>query len=138
MHVRTCTRRPLVCLPPPARRRPSHRGRPRWLHPAVRRAGAAPFSCPEPAATVDLVAGLLLEAAEIHARLTDGADPEWPSWFADWLVERAGLPGLLDTVPSRSELVYLLVLLGKETAAADLPEPWEQLYARRIVAHFAS
>lgn len=138
MHVRTCTRRPLVCLPPPARRRPSHRGRPRWLHPAVRRAGAAPFSCPEPAATVDLVAGLLLEAAEIHARLTDGADPEWPSWFADWLVERAGLPGLLDTVPSRSELVYLLVLLDKETADTDLPEPWEQHYARRIVAHFRS
>jgi hypothetical protein len=31
--VRTCTRRPLVCLPPSARRRAPRRGGPRWVHP---------------------------------------------------------------------------------------------------------
>ena len=32
MFVRTCTRRPLVCLPS-ARRRSPARGGPRWIHP---------------------------------------------------------------------------------------------------------
>ena len=30
--IRTCTRRPLVCLPS-ARRRPAGRGGPQWVHP---------------------------------------------------------------------------------------------------------
>ena len=32
MHIRACTRRPIVCLPS-ARRRPAARGLPRWVHP---------------------------------------------------------------------------------------------------------
>ncbi|MGY1808824.1 hypothetical protein ACI8AF_15760 [Blastococcus sp. SYSU D00669] len=32
MHIRACTRRPVVCLPS-ARRRPAGRGLPRWVHP---------------------------------------------------------------------------------------------------------
>jgi hypothetical protein len=35
------------------------------------------------------VAGLLHEAAETHHqvfRITDGADDDWASWYAEWLV----------------------------------------------------
>jgi hypothetical protein len=137
MHVRTCTRRPLVCLPPPARRRPSGRGRPLWLHPVVRRADA-PSHPGDAAETVDRVADLLREVASLHHAATDGTDPDWPSWFAWWLVERSGLSRLLGATPVRSELVYLLVLLGKEGADEDPLEPWEEHYARRIVEYFAS
>jgi hypothetical protein len=33
VHVRACTRRPVVSLPSSARRRPAGRGGPRWVHP---------------------------------------------------------------------------------------------------------
>jgi hypothetical protein len=33
VHIRACTRRPIVSLPSSARRRPAGRGGPRWVHP---------------------------------------------------------------------------------------------------------
>jgi len=41
------------------------------------------------------IADLLHEAAETHHRvyrITDGADPDWASWYADWLIEHSELP----------------------------------------------
>lgn len=90
------------------------------------------------AATPDLP-DLLREAAETHHRvyrLTDGEDPDWASWYADWLINLSELPDVLGSRPVRSELVYLLVLLGKEFAAQQEDEPWEQYYARRLTEHF--
>jgi hypothetical protein len=129
MHVRACTRRPLVCLPPPARRRPPARGRPRWLHPAA--------SCGEVPGTVDRVVGLLREVADLHRRAPGGATGDWASWYAHWLVEVSDLPLLLGTAPSAGELARLLVALAGEAAGAHRAEPWERRCARRIVAHFA-
>jgi hypothetical protein len=83
------------------------------------------------------LAALLREAADLHHRvyrITDGADPDWAIWCATWLVELSELPRLLGCDVIRSELVHLLVDLGRE-AAGD--EPWEQRYARRIVRHYA-
>jgi hypothetical protein len=87
------------------------------------------------------VADLLHEAAETHHRvyrITDGADSDWASWYADWLIEHSELPTLLDVEPVRSELVYLLVLLDKEYTQRQVTEPWEQYYADRIAEHFTS
>jgi hypothetical protein len=86
------------------------------------------------------IAELLHEAGETHHRvyrITDGDDADWASWYANWLIELSELPRLLGRTPVRSELVYLLVLLGKEVASGDIAEPWEQYYARRIAEHFA-
>ena len=50
---------------------------------------------------------LLHEVAETHHRvfrLVDGADDDWASWYADWLVNLSELPALLKTKPVRSEL----------------------------------
>jgi len=85
------------------------------------------------------VADLLREAAETHHmvyRITDGTDPDWASWYADWLIEHSELPTLLGVVPVRSELVYLLVLLDNEYTGQRVTEPWEQYYADRISEHF--
>jgi len=44
------------------------------------------------------IADLLHEAAETHHRvyrITDGADPDWASWYADWLTGHSELPTLL-------------------------------------------
>lgn len=86
-----------------------------------------------------VIADLLHEAAETHHRvyrIVDGEDPDWASWYAHWLIELSELPELLGTTPVRSELVYLLVLLDKEHIDQQMPEPWEQYYARRITEHF--
>src|SRR5438270_9844799 len=43
----------------------------------------------------DPVADLLREAAETHHRvyrITDGEDPDWASWHANWLVTLSELP----------------------------------------------
>jgi hypothetical protein len=85
------------------------------------------------AVDVTAVAALLAEAAETHHRvyrITDGEDADWASWYATWLVELSELPRLLGRTPVRSELVHLLVELGREPAPDG--EPWEQRYARRI------
>ena len=85
------------------------------------------------------VADLLREAAETHHRvyrITDGDDPDWASWYANWLIDLSELPALLGRTPIRSELVFLLVLLYQEFADQQPTEPWEQYYARRLAEHF--
>jgi len=84
---------------------------------------------------------LLHEASETHHRvyrIIDGADDDWASWYADWLVNLSELPTLLDTKPVRSELTYLLVGLDKEYTASQPGQPWEAYYAQRILSHFSS
>jgi hypothetical protein len=85
------------------------------------------------------VRDLLHEAAETHHvvyRITDGDDPDWASWYADWLTRLSELPDLLGIAPVRSELVYKLVALDKEHDP-DSHGPWEDFYARCLIEHFA-
>ena len=84
---------------------------------------------------------LLHEAAETHHtvyRITDGADPDWASWYSDWLINLSELPDLLGKKPVRSELTYTLVRLDKEYTERGPAEPWEDYYARELVEHFGS
>jgi len=85
------------------------------------------------------IADLLHEAAETHHivyRIVDGDDPDWASWYADWLLNLSELPGLLGMKPVRSELVYALVRLDKEYTATQPSERWENVYARELLATF--
>jgi hypothetical protein len=86
------------------------------------------------------VADLLHEAAETHHvvyRIVDGDDPDWASWYADWLIDLSELPDLLHRKPVRSELVYLLVLLDREFTAGQVDRSWERYYAGRLAEEFA-
>lgn len=88
----------------------------------------------------DTVRNLLHEAAETHHqvyRITDGADDDWASWCADWLTRLSELPTVLARRPVRSELTCLLVSLDREYAANPPTQPWEQVYAERIVTEFS-
>jgi hypothetical protein len=83
------------------------------------------------------IAGLLHEAAETHHvvyRITDGDDPDWASWYADWLLDHSELPELLGKRPVRSHLVHALVELDRAYVAAGPSEPWEAWYAERLAA----
>jgi hypothetical protein len=86
--------------------------------------------------TTTKVSELLHEAGETHHRvfrITDGADDDWASWYADWLIKLSELPDLLGGSPVRSELVYMLVRLDKEYTAQSRGEKWEDYYAARLV-----
>jgi hypothetical protein len=86
------------------------------------------------------IAELLHEAAETHHvvyRIVDGDDPDWASWYADWLLDLSELPVLLGTKPVRSHLVHALVELDREQTAAGSAERWEDAYARGLAARFS-
>jgi hypothetical protein len=86
------------------------------------------------------VAELLHEAAQTHHqvfRITDGADDDWASWYAQWLVTLSELPELLGGKLVRSELTYMLVRLNKQYTERRPDEPWEDYYARELVRHFS-
>ena len=71
---------------------------------------------------------------------TDGVDPEWPLWYANWLVDK--LPALLRTDLTKSELVYLLVNLSREQPhqAADMAWPrfYAEFFARQYLREVSS
>ena len=91
--------------------------------------------------TVSRVCSLLHEAGETHHqvyRIVDGDDPDWASWYADWLLNLSELPQILDEKPVRSELVYWLVKLDKDYGEAKPDEAWEDFYADRLVSRFSN
>jgi NAD(P)H-hydrate epimerase len=66
--------------------------------------------------------------AHHHAyRATDGADPDWPLWYAEYT--QARLNALLGTALTRSELTYLLVSVEMERAAQAPGAAWPDYYA---------
>ena len=90
---------------------------------------------------VERVAALLHEAAETHHivyRIVDGDDPDWASWYADWLLRLSELPEILGTSPIRSEFVWLLVNLDRDYKITTGETPWPTWYAERIVEQFAA
>lgn len=85
------------------------------------------------------VAELLHEAGETHHlvyRIVDGDDPDWASWYADWLLNLSELPQILGRKPVRSELVWLLVDLDKQYTTTSPDVAWPGWYSTRILEHF--
>ena len=86
--------------------------------------------------TTKKISALLHEAGETHHtvyRITDGEDPNWASWYSDWLIDHSELPDLLGSAPVRSHLVAELVALENDVGA---DEGWEDGYAERVVERF--
>ena len=85
------------------------------------------------------VADLLHEAGEVHHvvyRITDGADNDWASFYADWLTRHSELGDVLAGTPVRSHLVHELVECDRAYTAAEPAEPWEEWYAGRLLERF--
>jgi len=74
---------------------------------------------------------LLQETGQAHHQAylaTDGADPEWPLWYADYLIDK--LPAHLGRDLTRSEIVYLLWSATKAQTDEQNDDPWPEFYAR--------
>lgn len=83
------------------------------------------------------VTALFREAGEAHHAAyieTDGADPDWPIWYADYLQPR--LSAALNAKFTKSELVYLLVSLDREAQRQAPGANWHTYYARALVARY--
>lgn len=87
------------------------------------------------------IVALLKEAAEAHHivyRKVDGDDPDWASWYAQWLIELSELPDILGRAPVRSELIYHLVRLDKVVAAGAAQGDWREYYAEQLIQELGS
>jgi hypothetical protein len=85
------------------------------------------------------VSDLLHEAGEVHHvvyRITDGADDDWASFYADWLIGHSELPETLGRAPTRSHLVHEIVEAERALAETPPEARWEDFYAKRIVDRF--
>jgi hypothetical protein len=86
------------------------------------------------------IADLLHEAGETHHivyRIVDGDDPDWASWYADWLLDHSELPDLLGAAPIRSHLVHALVELDRRYESERPSERWEDFYALELIDRFS-
>ena len=80
---------------------------------------------------------LFREAGKAHHEAfaeTGGADPEWPIWYADHLVER--LRSRLTSQLTRSRIVYCLIAAEEERQSLAPDSPWADYYARHFVECF--
>jgi hypothetical protein len=81
--------------------------------------------------------GLFHEVGKAHHQAyieTDGADPEWPLWYGDYLRERLG--GLLDASFTKSELVHMLVLVSGEQPLKTPGANWARYYAGFFITRY--
>jgi NAD(P)H-hydrate epimerase len=81
------------------------------------------------------VAAVLAETGPAHHRAfaeTDGADPEWPMWYADVSIGR--LRSLLGAELTQSRLIYLLIAAERAHRGG---EDWPGFYARFIISDLA-
>jgi hypothetical protein len=86
------------------------------------------------------VSDLLHEAGGVHHvvyRISDGADGDWASFYADWLIDHSELAGTLGRVPTRSHLVHELVECEGAFTESAPDARWEDFYADRIIARFS-
>lgn len=80
----------------------------------------------------ELVA-LLIETGQKHHEAyieSDGADPEWASWYAGHL--QGHLWDRLGRLLSRSEITYLLIRGDREAQQSADPSQWAVIDARLL------
>lgn len=65
---------------------------------------------------------------------TDGADPDWPMWYAEYLHER--LKPKLQATFTLSELVYLLVAADRELGSVAPGAHWPTFYANYFIDRY--
>ncbi len=83
---------------------------------------------------MDELAELLRRAGKAHHQAyieTDGEDPEWPLWYADYLHDK--VPEHLGRQPTKSELVYLLLAAAKRQDVEANDDPWPEYYAGFLI-----
>jgi NAD(P)H-hydrate epimerase len=85
----------------------------------------------------DELVSLLRESGQAHHQaflVSNGADDEWPLWYAEYLHEK--LNRLLASKMTKSELVYALVHLNREYKQTAPALDWPDYYAKHFLEHY--
>ncbi len=88
--------------------------------------------------TAEVLAKLFFETGRAHHEAyieTDGYDPEWPLWYADFLITRLSV--LLAREFTKSELVYDMVFLSREQPKVAPEVDWSAYYADYFINSYA-
>ena len=88
---------------------------------------------------IEDVAALFMETGENHHRAfikTNGVDPEWPLWYANYLHDQLGK--VLNTELTKSEIIYQLLMLEKKRALEAPEANWPEYYATILVDQFVN
>ena len=83
------------------------------------------------------IATRLRQAGSAHHQAfieTDGDDPDWPDWYADYLI--TDLNALLRTKLSLVQLRDLLIELDRSQRQSDPAGDWTQFYADRLARKY--
>ena len=78
---------------------------------------------------MDELADLLRQTGHDHHQAyleTNGEDPEWALWYAEYLVDK--LPAHVGRTLTRSEIVYLL-WAASQAHETNASEAWPEFYA---------
>lgn len=84
------------------------------------------------------IAQLLIETGHAHHKAfeaTNGADPDWPIWYAEFTRDKFAARFGMDF--TRSQLVYCLMKADMEHQARSPDSPWPEFYANEMVEHCA-
>lgn len=84
---------------------------------------------------IDDIAELLVQAAHSHHEAflaTDGVDPEWPLWYAEFLHGR--IDEFLQARPTRSKLVQCLLNAEDAHGSSGANTPWPVFYAGYLLS----
>jgi hypothetical protein len=87
--------------------------------------------------SVQKLAGLFMETGEAHHKAfhkTDGVDPEWPLWYAEYLHDK--LKKFLNADLTKSEIIYLCLSLEKERALKAPGAKWPFYYAKVLIKRY--
>lgn len=86
---------------------------------------------------IETLADLFSEAKRAHHQAfleTDGADPQWPRWYAAYLLDR--LSAALGVSLTQDELASVLVMAEQERQASGPGADWPSDYARFLVKRY--
>ncbi len=86
----------------------------------------------------DNLAELFQETGRAHHEAfaaTDGVDPDWPIWYADYLKEP--FAERFDMIFYNSQLIYCLMDADFEHQARSPDSVWPEFYANEILERFA-
>lgn len=81
---------------------------------------------------------LLLETGQAHHAAfaaTDGADPDWPIWYAEHL--QTPFAEALQTPFTKSQLIYCLMDADFEQIARAPESSWPEFYADQFIERYA-
>jgi len=85
------------------------------------------------------LAGLFRNTSDAHHdafRDTNGDDPEWPIWYADYLF--ASIRKLTKLKFTKSELIGFLVIVDEDYRQKSPQTEWAQYYAEAFLRTFKS